>query len=233
MARIFLVEDSEGLREATAEYLRSDGHEVRVFETGHDVVEQVRASRPDLCILDIMLPGRSGLSIGREIRQFSEIPFIFITARDDERSRVAGFAAGGDDYVAKPFSPRELVMRVRAVLRRVSPGGAEESDKTSVRAFQVGQDRLSIGATVSTATINGATVAFTKTEWEILLVLTQEPGEVVEREMLLGAVLSYGAGTESRTIDTHLKNMRAKLGLEDWIRTVRGVGYVFVGTPVE
>ncbi len=231
MARIFLVEDSEGLREATAEYLRRDGNEVRVFETGHDVVAAVRVEHPDLCILDIMLPGRSGLFIGREIRQFSDIPFIFITARDDERSRIAGFEAGGDDYVVKPFSPRELVMRVRAILRRASSEPhVEESLK--VVTYRVDSDQLVIDVDARMSTVNGAAISFTKTEWDILTMLTQEPGTVVERQTLLDTVFAYGAGTESRTLDTHLKNLRGKLGTGEWIRTVRGVGYRFMGEVV-
>lgn len=232
MARIFVVEDSEGLREATAEYLRSDGHDVRVFETGHGVVEAVRAARPDLCILDIMLPGRSGLVIGREIRRFSDIPFIFMTARDDESSRLAGFAAGGDDYVAKPFSPRELVMRVRAILRRSSAGITGAAARLTTVVYRAGADRLVLDVEARDCSLNDAAISLTRTEWDILTVLIQEPGAVVKREMLLGAVLSYGAGTESRTLDTHLKNLRAKLGTEEWIQTVRGVGYRFVGNPV-
>ena len=232
MARIFVVEDSEGLREATAEYLRSDGHHVRVFETGHGVVDAVRTARPDLCILDIMLPGRSGLFIGREIRRFSDIPFIFMTARDDESSRLAGFEAGGDDYVAKPFSPRELVLRVRAVLRRSSAGTSVVATRRTTVVYRAGADRLVLDVESRDSSLNNAAVSFTRTEWDILTVLVQEPGALVEREMLLGAVLAYGAGTESRTLDTHLKNLRAKLGAEEWIQTVRGVGYRFLGNPV-
>ena len=232
MARIFLVEDSEGLREATAEYLRNDGHDVRVFETGHDVVEAVRAARPDLCILDIMLPGRSGLFIGREIRRFSDIPFIFMTARDDERSRVAGFEAGGDDYVVKPFSPRELVMRVRAVLRRAAPELHATSAQRPAAVYCVGEDRLVLDLDSRDSTVNGAAITFTRTEWDILTMLIQEPGATIEREMLLDTVFAYGAGTESRTLDTHLKNLRAKLGTGEWIQTVRGVGYRFMGNAI-
>ncbi|MCG8479163.1 MAG: response regulator transcription factor [Spirochaetales bacterium] len=233
MARIFLVEDSEGLREATAEYLRNDGHDVRVFETGHDVAEAVRAARPDLCILDIMLPGRSGLFIGREIRRFSDTPFIFMTARDDERSRVAGFEAGGDDYVVKPFSPRELVMRVRAILRRASPESSVGPAQRPVAVYRIGSNRLVVDLDSRTATVNGVATSFTRTEWDILTMLTQEPGTVIEREMLLDTVFAYGAGTESRTLDTHLKNLRAKLGAGEWIQTMRGVGYRFMGDAIE
>ncbi len=230
MARIFLVEDNEMLREAVSSYLKLSEHEVVEFGRVDGVEEAFRTKPPALLILDVMLPDGDGFLLARKLRREHHVPIIFLTARSAESDRITGFEVGADDYVVKPFSSRELSLRVEAVLRRTAAASPETAAADRMR-WHHGRDVLELDEAMHRATVNGSERTLTPAEWKILAHLARNPGMVVSRERLLGESLDYliAEGSE-RTVDTHVKNLRAKLGRTDWIETVRGYGYRFAGT---
>jgi DNA-binding response OmpR family regulator len=216
---VLVVEDEPAISDLVRLYLRRDGFGVHVAHNGLAGLTAARSIRPVACVLDITLPGIDGMEICRRLRAADDwTPVIFLTARDDEVDRIVGLELGADDYLTKPFSPRELVARLRAVLRRSS--GAPEPD----RSRSLGPVRLDpVTRMVSTA---GSPVALTATEFDLLAYLMQRPGRVYTREELLSAVWGYAAHGGTRTVDVHVAQVRAKLGAgAAIIRTVRGVGY--------
>jgi DNA-binding response OmpR family regulator len=229
VARIFLVEDNESIREAVAGYLKLQEHEVIEFGGVADVLEVMRHKPPDLAILDVMLPDGSGFALAKKIRAVSKVPFLFLTAREAESDRITGFELGADDYVVKPFSPKELVLRVQALLRRSGPAAAPQGANG---CWERAKSRLCLDAAGHRAVVNEAEVDLTAAEWKILEHLVLNAGIVVSRERLLGESLGYAYEGSERTIDTHMKNLRAKLGDPGWIETVRGFGYRFSGIRV-
>jgi two-component system phosphate regulon response regulator PhoB len=226
MAEIFLVEDNENLREAVVSYLELDDHEVVQFDRVRGVLEALRTRDPDLIILDVMLPDGDGFHLARRIRADHDVPILFLTARTAESDRITGFEVGGDDYVVKPFSPRELALRVRAILRR---GAREQAPEVS--RWRMEDHVLEIDRAAHRVIVDGAEATLTAAEWKILDYLAQNAGIVIDRSRLLGESLDYLAEGSERTIDTHVKNVRAKLGEREWIETVRGFGYRFSGEP--
>lgn len=230
MAVILFVEDNDNIREAAGEFLRLDGHTVEERNTGAGVIDAVKAGGLDLLILDVMLPKITGFSLAREIRRFSSIPIIFLTAKDAESDRIVGFELGADDYVVKPFSPKELVLRVNALLRR-STASRSASDNT--RCFKLNGQLLEIDESLHVVRLGGAMLSLTSTEWEILILLTGHVVQVFSREAILRSCLGYSAEGTTRTVDTHISNLRIKLGESAWIETVRGYGYRFCGEAVE
>lgn len=229
MARIYLVEDNESIREAAAGYLRLQEHEVVEFGGVKDVPDAMRHRAPDLVILDVMLPDGNGFALAKKIRSTSSVPIIFLTARVAESDRITGFELGADDYVVKPFSPKELVLRVEALLRRTGGGGGKAGGAGG--SWTLGRSRLTLDTQAHRATLGGEEIALTGAEWKILEHLAANAGVVVSRERLLGESLGYRYEGSERTIDTHMKNLRAKLGAQEWIETVRGYGYRFAGRP--
>jgi len=227
MARIFLVEDNESIREAVAGYLRLEDHEVVEFGGVADVLEVMRHKAPDLAILDVMLPDGSGFALAKRIRAESRVPLVFLTAREAESDRITGFELGADDYVVKPFSPKELVLRVQALLRRA---GAAAGPKGADGCWERGGAKLCLDGAAHRAALDGADLPLTAAEWKILEHLALNAGIVVSRERLLGESLGYDYAGSERTIDTHMKNLRAKLGDHGWVETVRGFGFRFSGT---
>ncbi len=219
MAKIVVVEDEAELAAAIAARLRSDGHLVSVAPDGPRAVEVVSSTRPDVVILDLMLPGFDGLEVCRRIQRERQVPVIMLTARGSETDLVVGLEVGADDYLCKPFSMRELNARVRALLRR-----AERS------ADYPGADRLLRAGTVEVdlprrrARLNGQLVGLTATEFDLLAYLLLSPGVVRTREELLAEVWGYRDGSGPRTVDSHVRAVRRKLGA-DVIETVHGVGY--------
>jgi DNA-binding response OmpR family regulator len=228
MARIFVVEDNESLREAVCSYLSLNDHEVVEFPRLGGVLEAIETRPPDLIVLDVMLPDGDGFLLARKIRKGHTVPIIFLTARATESDRITGFELGADDYVVKPFSPKELSLRVEAVLRR---SGEKEAGSVPSQSWVLGGGLLQLDEAAHRATVDGAQVNLTVAEWKILSYLTARSGTVVSRERLLGESLDYlvAEGSE-RTVDTHIKNLRSKLGDPGWIETVRGFGYRFSGT---
>jgi len=229
MARIFVVEDNEALREAVCSYLRLNDHEIVEFPRAGGLLEAVETKPPDLIVLDVMLPDGDGFLLARKIRKTQVLPIIFLTAKASESDRITGFELGADDYVVKPFSPRELSLRVEAVLRRSGQG---QPQSTAPLSWKLGKQVLQLDETAHRASLAGKKINLTVAEWKILSHLAIHSGVVVSRERLLGESLDYlvAEGSE-RTVDTHIKNLRAKLGDPGWIETVRGFGYRFSGTP--
>jgi DNA-binding response OmpR family regulator len=220
-ALVLVVEDEPAIAELLRGYLTRDGFEVHLAGDGESGLSAIRARRPDAVILDVGLPGIDGTEVCRRLRADGDwTPVLFVTARDDEVDRVLGLELGADDYVTKPFSPREVVARVRAVLRRRSPTAAEPERAEDLR---VGSVRLDPGT--RRVEVAGVPVELTTTEFDLLLYLMRRPGRVCARDELLAGIWGYPAGTPTRTTDVHIAQLRAKLGPAVRLRTVRGVGY--------
>ncbi|WP_028569352.1 response regulator transcription factor [Salinispora tropica] len=214
---VLLVEDEPAIADLVRLYLARDGFGVHLERDGDAGLAAARRLRPVVCVLDIALPGLPGTEICRRLREAGDwTPVIFLTARDDEVDRIVGLELGADDYVTKPFSPRELVARVRAVLRRVA-------------GPPPGRPRIVGGVTLDpgrrTVTAAGDPVQLTSTEFDLLAHLMARPGRVFTREELLAGVWGYAVPAGTRTVDVHVAQVRAKLGPESVIRTHRGVGY--------
>ncbi|KIR64278.1 response regulator transcription factor [Micromonospora harpali] len=221
---VLVVEDEPAIAELVRLYLTRDGFGVHLERDGAAGLSAARRLRPVACVLDIALPGLAGTEICRRLREAGDwTPVLFLTARDDEVDRIIGLELGADDYVTKPFSPRELVARVRAVLRRTAgvPEGVE-------RPRTVGP--VTLDPTRRTVTVSGEPVQLTSTEFDLLAHLMARPGRVFTREELLAGVWGYAAHSGTRTVDVHVAQVRAKLGgAAGVIRTHRGVGYAADG----
>ena len=216
---VLVVEDERPIADLVRLYLTRDGFGVHVEHDGAAGLAAARRLRPVACILDIALPGLEGTEICRRLRADGDwTPVIFVTARDDEVDRILGLELGGDDYVTKPFSPRELVARVRSLLRRAA-GPADGRRVRTLGPVSLDPDRR-------LATVDGAALTLTPTEFDLLGHLLGRPGRVFTREELLAAVWGYASPAGTRTVDVHVAQVRAKLGgAATLIRTVRGVGY--------
>jgi DNA-binding response OmpR family regulator len=212
---VLVVEDDPAIADLVARYLRRDGFGVRVESDGRSALTAVRQLRPVAVVLDVGLPSMDGVEVCRTLRANDDwTPILFVTARDDEVDRVLGLELGADDYVTKPFSPRELVARVRTVLRRGTVMATE--------VLEVGRTRIDLAQRRTWA--DGVEVSLTTTEFDLLAQLMRRPSQVFERPELLSAVWGYSM-TGTRTVDVHVAQLRAKLGEASPIRTVRGVGY--------
>jgi two-component system, OmpR family, phosphate regulon response regulator PhoB len=224
-ARILVVEDERDIAALVAYHLTKEGYRVRTAEGGHEALQAARAEKPDLMILDLMLPGFSGYEVLQEMRRrpdLMEVPVVVLTARRDEADRVKGLELGADDYVTKPFSPRELVLRVSAVLRRAQSPAVAAGGRT-LRAGAVVVDLSALRAAV-----NGRELDLTPTEYRLLVTLLERRGRVQSRQQLLETAWEISARIETRTVDMHVQRLRAKLGRHgDMIETVRGFGYRF------
>lgn len=221
MARILILEDHDSIRDGVAAYLRREGHEVEARPDARDWDQLV--GRFDLYIFDVLLPEGNGLALARSLRSVSDAPFLFLTARSDEADRLAGWETGAADYVVKPFSVQELVHRVRSILGRRVPAR---------RRLVLSGAELLLDLAGRWVEADGRTVDLTAGEWSFLEALTARPGEVLSRKDLMSRALDYYVDTGERTVDTHIKNLRAKLGHPGWIETVRSVGYRFAGEPL-
>jgi len=231
-ALIFVVEDNDSIRETIVAYLQLDGHEVVEFSSTARVMESLAFRRPALCVLDVMLPDGNGFVLAKRIRKdYPDIPFMFLTAREAESDRITGFETGSEDYIVKPFSPRELVLRVQVVLRRTAVRVASGALATTAVAqeWQCEGHTLGIDSAAHEIVYNDARVYLTPAEWNILSFLARHAGMVVSREQILGECLDYLHDGSERTVNTHLKNLRAKIPGAPWIETLRGFGYKFAG----
>ncbi|GIG89245.1 response regulator transcription factor [Plantactinospora endophytica] len=221
---VLVVEDERSIADLVRLYLTRDGYGVHVEHDGTAGLAAAQRLRPVACVLDIALPGLSGTEVCRRLRAAGDwTPVIFLTARDDEVDRVVGLELGADDYVTKPFSPRELVARIRAVLRRTggTPDGAEQPRVAGP---------VTLDPVRRQVTVAGDPVQLTSTEFDLLAHLMGRPGRVFTREELLASVWGYAAHTGTRTVDVHVAQVRGKLGpAADVIRTHRGVGYACAG----
>lgn len=238
--KILVVEDEVSLQETLAYNLKRQGYEVETASSGPVGLESARQNRPDLIVLDVMLPGMDGFEVCRVLRQEMNTPVLMLTARDDEIDRVVGLEVGADDYMTKPFSMRELVARVKAMLRRVrlvreeitanTPAAVEPAPIPSqVVIF----DNLTVDITRREARLNDQPLALKPKEYELLLYLIQHRGQVLSRETILEQVWGWRFIGDSRTVDVHIRWLREKIenapGLPNRIVTVRGAGYRFEG----
>lgn len=222
--QILIIEDEIKLAELLSDYLKQDGFTVSCLHSGESAVDTVRRATPDLILLDLMLPVVDGLAICREIRRFSNVPIIMITAKVEEIDRLIGLEIGADDYVCKPFSPREVVARVKAVLRRA---------RTPVASQRLTAGEITLDEATRQVTVAGSPLALTPSEFGLLSVLLSAPGRVFSRNELLDRVQGYRFDGYDRTIDSHVKNLRRKIGEylpdQDVVVTVYGIGYKLIG----
>ena len=215
---VLVVEDEKAIADLQRLYLTKAGFGVQVEADGEAALAAVRRLHPVAIVLDVGLPGMDGTEVCQALRAGGDwTPILFVTARDDEIDRVLGLEMGADDYITKPFSPRELVSRVKTVLRRVT------GPPTDDQVLTVGEVRLDAGRRRVWA--GGAEIPLTTTEFDLLAFLMRRPGRVYDREQLLSEVWGYAAAAGTRTVDVHVAQLRAKLGTMSPIRTVRGVGY--------
>ena len=224
MTRLLVVEDEESFSDALSFMLQREGFEVTVAATGPEALEVFERKGADLVLLDLMLPGISGTEVCRALRQRSNVPVIMLTARDSEVDKVVGLEIGADDYVTKPFSSRELVARIRAVLRRRTE--AEEPDAAAIEAGPVRMD-----VERHTVTVNGAQVGLPLKEFELLELLLRNAGRVLTRGQLIDRVWGSDYVGDTKTLDVHVKRLRSKIepapGSPRYLVTVRGLGYKF------
>ncbi len=214
--RVAVIEDELSIASAIATRLRSEGYEVETAADGPGGVELCDRFRPDLVVLDLMLPGLDGIEVCKRIQRDHPVPVLMLTARDSEADMLVGLAVGADDYMTKPFSARELVARVHAILRRID---RPESQVRSIRVADV-----EIDSRTRRVRRNGELVHLTPIEFDLLQYLAVRPGRVASREELLGKVWGYDVPSGARTVDSHVRSIRRKLGAE-LVRTVHGVGY--------
>ena len=222
MRTVLLVDDEPEIVRIVGDYLERSGFHVLSAGDGPAALALARRQRPDLVVLDLTLPSLDGLDVARELRRDGQVPIIMLTARSEEADRVAGLELGADDYVAKPFSPRELVARVRAVLRR---SDAAQAPADTVRVGEA----ITLDVPRRQVTVAGRSVELTATEFDLLLVMARQPGRVFTRAQLLDAVHGVAVESYERAIDAHIKNIRRKIELDPHaprhLQTVFGVGY--------
>ncbi len=220
--KILIVEDDRDIVDLLAYNLEEEGYEIQAALDGREGLALAYRQQPDLIILDIMLPGMDGFEVCRSLRadkSTGNIPIIILSARSQETDKVVGLELGADDYVTKPFSPRELIARIRAILRR--------NRNTEAEVHLILGDMV-IDSIKHKVTVQGDKVELTTTEFKMLEWLAQRPGQVLSRDQILDAVAGYDAVVSDRTVDAHVKSLRRKLGpCKDYVETVRGVGYRF------
>jgi len=223
MSKVLVVDDDPGIVKVVRAYLEQDGFRVLVAHDGKKAMQIARNERPDLVILDLMLPEMDGWDVCRALRKESDVPVIMLTARVEESDKLVGLELGADDYVTKPFSPRELVARVRSVLRRVQ-GMPPEPERIS-------RAHITVDTTRHAVTVGDESIDLTPTEFDLLATLMGDPGRAYTRSQLLEQTQGYAYDGYERTIDVHIKNLRQKIeadpGNPRHIKTVYGVGYKF------
>ena len=229
---LLVVDDEPTITEVLSRYLERAGYETRVAADGPQALELAGERRPDLVILDLMLPGLDGLEVMRRLRAFDEgslrprVPIILLTARGEESDRVVGLRLGADDYVVKPFSPNELVARVDAVLRRADPAGGAGAEQVPIELAA-----LRIEPETRRAFVRGEEAVLTLREFDLLLFLARHPGRVFSRDQLMDAVWQYSFYSDTSTVTVHIRRLRAKIELDpaqpQYLQTVWGVGYRF------
>lgn len=219
-ARVLVVDDEAGIRKLVTAYLEAEGYTVQTLTEGSGVVAAVRSFRPDVVVLDVMLPGQDGLTALAQLRRESAVYVILLTARAEETDKLVGLTVGADDYVTKPFSPRELVARVKSALRRLQPGKLAEETSWQFGALRIDEAGRRVWVADDEVTL-------TTVEFELLLALARHAGRVLTREQLLQQVWGHDFYGEVRVVDVHVGHIRQKLGADHVISTVRGVGYRF------
>lgn len=224
-AKILVIDDEPSILNLVSSYLKKDGFEVYTSADGPSGLKAARAYKPDLIVLDLMLPGMDGLEVLTRLRRESDVYVILLTARTEETDKIVGLSVGADDYVTKPFSPRELMARIKAALRRIQVGASATAEILSFAHL-----RIDTGA--RTVTVDDRPVNLTAIEFDLLRALAEQRGRVLTREQLLEKVWGTNYYGDLRVVDVHLGHVRQKLGRDDLIVTVRGVGYRFEDTPL-
>ena len=227
MTKILVIDDEPSIVNLVSAYLKPEGYEVLTAADGNSGLKAARVFKPDLIILDLMLPGIDGIELLSRLRRESDVYVIMLTARTEETDKIVGLSVGADDYVTKPFSPRELVARVKAALRRLK-SGADPSVERTVLAFR--HLRMDVGA--RTVSVDENPIELTAIEFDLLKALLENRGRVLSREQLLEKVWGGDYFGEMRVVDVHLGHVRQKLERDDLIVTVRGVGYRFEDEPL-
>jgi len=225
MSTVLVIEDEQELSNVLKAYLQRAGFDVLIADRGDQGIDLWQDNKPDMVLLDLNLPGMDGIDIARKIRQTDDTPIIMVTARVDEVDRLLGLELGADDYITKPFSPREVVARVKAVLRRVQKIPDHSQDEILLADLKINADAYSVEQ-------SGEAIDLTRTEFSLLLTMAQQPGRVFSRLQLLEASQGVAFEGYERSIDAHIKNLRAKLGDNSrdprYIETIFGVGYRFM-----
>jgi two-component system phosphate regulon response regulator OmpR len=231
--RVLIIDDDEKLRKLLKEYLEGNGFKVLTLADGSDVKKTLQRESPEIVILDIMLPGKDGLEVLKEIRMDGSIPVIMLTAKGDQTDRIVGLELGADDYLPKPFNPRELLARMKAVLRRVVPEGRDRVRKKEDILLKGGG--VTLNKAKQTILIEGKEVELSSTEYKILEVLMRHPNVVFSRDQLMNLARGRDFMAFDRSIDVHISKLRAKLEPDPRspmrIKTVWGAGYMFIDTP--
>jgi two-component system response regulator CpxR len=224
--KILLVDDDEELCELIVDYLRVEGFEVECAHDGASGAQEMLSGKYDLVILDVMLPKMNGFDVLRKVRETSNVPILMLTARGDAMERIVGLEIGADDYLAKPFNPRELVARLRAILRR-----AENKTTEQQRGEHLAVEDIEVSTAARSVKINAGEIELTGVEFDLLANLLRQAGKVVNREDLSRAVLGRSLSPFDRSLDMHISNLRKKLGARadghDRIKTIRSVGYIY------
>jgi two-component system response regulator CpxR len=226
MDRVLIIDDDEELCDLVSEYLTVEGFETTCVHDGQSGLDRARSGDFDMAILDVMLPKMNGFDVLRKLREDSDVPVLMLTARGDDMERIVGLEIGADDYLPKPFNPRELVARLRAILRRAS-----NDDGNGAMPEKVQVDDLEISTTSRSAKIDGAEVGLTSVEFDLLVYLVRQAGKIVKKEDLSENVLERSLSPYDRSLDMHISNLRKKLGHRrdgsERIKTVRSVGYIY------
>lgn len=225
MAKILIIDDEPSITNLVTAYLKPEGYQIYTAADGLSGLKAARAFRPDIVILDVMLPGMDGIELLTRLRRESQVYVILLTARTEEMDKVVGLSVGADDYVTKPFSPRELTARVKAALRRIQAGPASGAPVLAFRHVRLDPEARRVA-------VDEQPVELTAVEFDMLRVLAENRGRVISREQLLQKVWGGEYFGEMRVVDVHLGHIRQKLGRPDLIATVRGVGYRFEDEPV-
>lgn len=227
MTKILVIDDEPSIINLVSAYLRPEGYEVFTAADGNAGLKAARTFKPDLIVLDLMLPGMDGIELLSRLRRESDVYVIMLTARSEETDKIVGLSVGADDYVTKPFSPRELVARIKSALRRIKTGSSNGQER-SVLSFK----HIHIDLDAHAISVDDAPIELTSIEFELLRALAENRGRVLSREQLLERVWGGEYFGESRVVDVHLGHVRQKLGSDTLITTVRGVGYRFEDEPL-
>lgn len=228
MKTIYLCEDETNIRDGVSQYLKLEGYDAKGYSSISEVQHAIASCEPDLLIQDVMLPDGDGFSFVKKLKTNHSFPIVFLTARTSESDRIIGFELGADDYITKPFSPKELVLRIQALFRRMEIGVIV---KAGGSVFSNGKSNMKFDPVAHLLLIDGMNIMLTAAEWRVLSYLIENNGVVVSRAQILEHCFDYGLECYDRIVDSHVKNIRSKIGPSGslWIETVRGYGYRFTG----